>query len=99
MEAVQQTEAQQWDSAILQLRETVQQAMTHLQDLEAAVQASYDSCEMGPEEWSEQSSDLGRFITRDDYTGISPEDAVREVFELIRSALEAGDSVVNREQF
>ncbi len=99
MDAVQTTAARQWDAILGELREVVPRVIEQLQDLEAAAEACFGSCEMGPEEWSEQSADLEHFVTRDKATGDSPEDTAGHVFELIRDALEAGDSLVNFESF
>ena len=99
MGAIQQTAAQQWNQTLSQLRESVQQAILHLQDLEAVAEASYDSREMGPEEWSEQSVDLEHFIIPGQHDGSSPEETVHRVFGLVRSALQAGDLLVNFEAF
>ncbi|MHC4176710.1 MAG: hypothetical protein ACYSWU_04345 [Planctomycetota bacterium] len=95
MAVIQQTAAEQWDLALSQLREVVPRAISHLQDLEAVAQTCYDSCEMGPEEWCEQSTDLEYFVVRDESTGVSPEDSVRQVFRSVRRALDAGDSFAN----
>lgn len=99
MDTIQQTAAEQWDLALSQLRETVPQAIMHLQNLEAVAQACYESYEMGPEEWTEQLVDLERFALRDESTGISPEETIRRVFGLVRGALGAGDQLINFEEF
>ena len=95
MSVVQLTAAEQWDLALAELREVVPRAIAHLQNLEAVAQTCYDSREMGPEEWAGQSADLEYFVVRDENAGISPEDAVCRVFQTVRGALEAGDSLAN----
>lgn len=95
MSVVQLTAAEQWDLALSELREVVPRAIAHLQNLEAVAQTCYDSHEMGPEEWAEQSAELEYFVVRDENAAISPEDAVCRVFRTVRDALEAGDSLVN----
>ncbi len=99
MGAIKQTRARQLDLAFSQLREVVPQAIAYLQRLEAVTETSYDSSEMGPEEWSEESADLEYFITPDDQTGISPEETIRRVFKAVRGAIEAGDQLTNFEEF
>ena len=96
MGVMQETAAEQWNLALSKLREVVPQAIEHLQHLEAAVQGCYHSSEMGPEEWSEQAADMECFIVPDERTETSPEESVRRTFELVRSALESGDRLVNR---
>lgn len=99
METIQETAAEQWNLALSQLRQAVPQAVAYLQDLETVMQTSYHSAEMGPEEWSEQGTDLEFFILPGEQGGISPEKAVCRVFELVRSALDAGDRLVSIEEF
>jgi len=99
MEAIQETAAEQWNLVLSQLRQAVPQAVAYLHDLETVMQTSYHSAEMGPEEWSEQAADLEFFILPDEHGETSPENAVRRVFELVRSALDAGDRLVSIEEF
>jgi hypothetical protein len=99
MGTTQPTREQQWDLAFSQLREAVPQAIAHLRRLEAVTETSYDSSEMGPEEWAEESAELEYFITPDEKTGISPEETVRRVFEAVRNVLAAGDQLTDYEEF
>jgi len=99
MSTIQQTAAEQWDLTLSQLREDVRKAIVHLQKLKAVTQSGYTSYEMGPEEWAEQAVELEYFIARDERTGISPEETVGRVFRLLRTSLQAGDLLVNFEEF
>ena len=88
-----------WDLTVSQLRGAIPRAIGHLQALAEVVQTCYHSSEMGPEEWSEQSADLESFLVPGRLEGPSAEEAVSEVFRLVRGALQAGDLLGTWEGF